>query len=59
MRRSIFELCMIGQRAAEPGLLHFIPFDRGEIRDIPELVRKMHKDSWPIYGYAELLWRLL
>ena len=26
---------------------------------IHDLVRKLHKDSWPIYGYAELLWRPL
>jgi 3-oxoacyl-[acyl-carrier protein] reductase len=33
-----------------PGSLHFIPFDLGDIQDIPHLVRKMRKDFGPIYG---------
>src|SRR5947207_794729 len=35
---------------ARPGSLHFIPFDLGEIHDIPELVRKLRKEHGPIYG---------
>jgi 3-oxoacyl-[acyl-carrier protein] reductase len=33
-----------------PGSLHFVPFDLGEIQDIPTLVRKVRKDFGPIYG---------
>jgi 3-oxoacyl-[acyl-carrier protein] reductase len=32
------------------GSLHFIPFDLGNIQDIPELVKKLRKDFGPIYG---------
>src|SRR5438128_9820831 len=35
---------------ARPGALEFIPFDLAEIDDIPELVKKLHKDFGPIYG---------
>jgi len=35
---------------ARPGSLHFIPFDLGEIHDIPDLVRKLRKEHGPIYG---------
>src|SRR5216110_2642598 len=35
---------------ARPGALKFIPFDLAEIDDIPELVKKLHKDFGPIYG---------
>src|SRR5881409_4516104 len=35
---------------ARPGALQFIPFDLAEIDDIPELVKKLHKDFGPIYG---------
>jgi 3-oxoacyl-[acyl-carrier protein] reductase len=35
---------------ARPGSLPFVPFDLGNIQDIPELVRKLHKDFGPIYG---------
>src|SRR6266852_7377797 len=33
-----------------PGSLHFIPFDLGNIQNIPDLVKKLHKDFGPIYG---------
>src|SRR5205814_10003343 len=33
-----------------PGALQFIPFDLAEIDDIPELVKKHHKDFGPTYG---------
>jgi 3-oxoacyl-[acyl-carrier protein] reductase len=35
---------------AYPGSLHFIPFDLGNIQEIPDLVKKLHKDFGPIYG---------
>ena len=35
---------------AHPESLHFIPFDLGNIKDIPELVKKLRKDFGPIYG---------
>src|SRR5213594_2142898 len=35
---------------ARPGALQFIPFDLAEVDDIPELVKKLHKDFGPIYG---------
>jgi len=35
---------------SRPGSLHFIPFDLGDIDQIPELVKKLHKDFGPIYG---------
>ena len=35
---------------SRPGSLHFIPFDLGEIQDIPNLVKKLRKDFGPIYG---------
>jgi 3-oxoacyl-[acyl-carrier protein] reductase len=35
---------------AHPGSLHFIPFDLGDIHEIPNLVKKLRKDFGPIYG---------
>src|SRR5881296_3464798 len=35
---------------SRPGSLHFIPFDLGEIQDIPDLVKKLRKGFGPIYG---------
>jgi 3-oxoacyl-[acyl-carrier protein] reductase len=35
---------------ARPGSLHFIPFDLGEIHDIPQLVKKLREEFGPIYG---------
>src|SRR5256712_4225279 len=35
---------------SRPGSLHFMPFDLGEIQDIPALVKQLRKDFGPIYG---------
>src|SRR5882724_13274019 len=35
---------------SRPGSLQFVPFDLAEVDDIPELVKKLHKDFGPIYG---------
>jgi 3-oxoacyl-[acyl-carrier protein] reductase len=35
---------------SRPGSLHFIPFDLGDIQDIPNFVKKLRKDFGPIYG---------
>jgi 3-oxoacyl-[acyl-carrier protein] reductase len=35
---------------SSPGSLHFIPFDLGDVQDIPALVKKLRKDHGPIYG---------
>src|SRR5881296_3618987 len=35
---------------ARPGSLHFIPFDLGNIQDIPDLVKKLRQGFGPIYG---------
>src|SRR5258707_270491 len=32
------------------GALHFIPFDLGNIDEIPHLVKKLHHEFGPIYG---------
>ena len=36
--------------AAPPGALHFEPFDLGEIKDIPHLVKNLHKTYGAIHG---------
>jgi len=33
-----------------PGSLHFIPFDLGDIQDLPALVKRLRNDFGPIYG---------
>ena len=35
---------------SHPGSLHFIPFDLGDIQDIPGLVKQLRKDFGPLYG---------
>ena len=35
---------------SRPGSLRFMPFDLGEIQDIPALVKQLRKDFGPIYG---------
>jgi len=35
---------------SRPGSLHFIPFDLGDIQDIPGLVKTLRKDFGPLYG---------
>jgi 3-oxoacyl-[acyl-carrier protein] reductase len=36
--------------AARPGSVRFVPFDLGDVHEIPALVRKLRKESGPIYG---------
>ena len=36
--------------AAQPGSLHFVPFDLAKIEGISDLVKKLRKDLGPIYG---------
>jgi 3-oxoacyl-[acyl-carrier protein] reductase len=33
-----------------PGSIHFIPFDLGDVQDIPNLVKKLRREHGPIYG---------
>ena len=35
---------------ARPGSVRFVPFDLGDVQEIPAFVRKLRKDSGPIYG---------
>ncbi|OLC41781.1 MAG: 3-oxoacyl-ACP reductase [Nitrospirae bacterium 13_1_40CM_4_62_6] len=35
---------------SRPGSLHFIPFDLGDIQDLPALVKRLRNDFGPIYG---------
>jgi 3-oxoacyl-[acyl-carrier protein] reductase len=35
---------------SRPGSLHFIPFDLGDVPEIPNFVKKLRKDFGPIYG---------
>jgi len=35
---------------SHPGSLHFLPFDLGDIQEIPAFVKKLRKDFGPIYG---------
>jgi 3-oxoacyl-[acyl-carrier protein] reductase len=41
---------MEGAERARPGSLHFLPFDLGEVTDIPDLVKRVRKEFGPIYG---------
>jgi len=34
----------------EPGVVHFLPFDLGDIEKLPDLVKRLHKEFGPIYG---------
>jgi len=36
--------------AVQAGSLHFLPFDLGDVQEIPDFVRKVRKDLGPIYG---------
>lgn len=51
-RKMNDQLASMTQQAehSHPGSLHFIPFDLGNIKDIPELIKKLRKDFGPIYG---------
>jgi 3-oxoacyl-[acyl-carrier protein] reductase len=35
---------------SRPGSLHFVPFDLGDVPEIPNFVKKLRKDFGPIYG---------
>jgi 3-oxoacyl-[acyl-carrier protein] reductase len=35
---------------SRPGSLHFMPFDLGDVQEIPNFVKKLRKDLGPIYG---------
>ena len=35
---------------SRPGSLHFMPFDLGDVQEIPNFVKKLRKDFGPIYG---------
>ena len=35
---------------SHPGALHFMPFDLGDVQEIPTFVKKLRKDFGPIYG---------
>src|SRR5436305_6320688 len=37
-------------KRAHPGSIHFMPFDLGEVGEIPNLVKSVRKDFGPIYG---------
>src|SRR6185295_11795889 len=35
---------------SHPGSLRFLPFDLGDVQEIPSLVKKLRKEFGPIYG---------
>ena len=35
---------------AHPGSLHFLPFDLGDVQEIPNFVKKLRHDFGPLYG---------
>jgi 3-oxoacyl-[acyl-carrier protein] reductase len=35
---------------AHPGSLHFMPFDLGDVQEIPNFVKKLRREFGPIYG---------
>jgi 3-oxoacyl-[acyl-carrier protein] reductase len=35
---------------SRPGSIHFLPFDLGDVQEIPNFVKKMRKEFGPIYG---------
>jgi 3-oxoacyl-[acyl-carrier protein] reductase len=51
-RKMSDQLASVMEQAEQsrPGSLHFIPFDLGEIQDIPGLVKTLRKDFGPLYG---------
>jgi 3-oxoacyl-[acyl-carrier protein] reductase len=51
-RRSTDQLAaaMAETKRAQAGALHFVPFDFGDIDDIPELVKNLRREFGPIYG---------
>jgi 3-oxoacyl-[acyl-carrier protein] reductase len=51
-RRSTDQLAaaMAETKRAQAGALHFVPFDLGDVDDIPELVKNLRREFGPIYG---------
>lgn len=51
-RRSNDQLAaaMEETKRAQAGALHFLPFDFGDVDDIPELVKNLRREFGPIYG---------
>jgi 3-oxoacyl-[acyl-carrier protein] reductase len=51
-RRSNDQLAaaMEETKRAQVGALHFVPFDFGDVGDIPELVKNLRREFGPIYG---------
>jgi len=51
-RRSTDQLAaaMAEAKRAQAGALHFVPFDFGDVDDIPELVKNLRREFGPIYG---------
>jgi len=51
-RNTNAELAAAIARAEQsrPGSLRFVPFDLGDVENIPELIRKLHEEVGPIYG---------
>jgi 3-oxoacyl-[acyl-carrier protein] reductase len=51
-RRSNDQLAaaMAETKRAQAGALHFVPFDFGDVDDIPELVKNLRREFGPIYG---------
>jgi len=45
-----FAAAMEEAERSNPGSLHFVPFDLGEVQQIPELAKKLRKDFGPIWG---------
>jgi 3-oxoacyl-[acyl-carrier protein] reductase len=37
-------------RQSHPGSIHFLPFDLGNVQEIPQFVKTLRKDFGPIYG---------
>jgi 3-oxoacyl-[acyl-carrier protein] reductase len=49
-QNSELRAAMLEAEIANPGSLHFVPFDLAEIEGISNLVKTMRKDFGPIYG---------
>jgi 3-oxoacyl-[acyl-carrier protein] reductase len=44
------DAAMAETKCAQKGALHFVPFDFGDVDDIPELVKNLRREFGPIYG---------
>jgi 3-oxoacyl-[acyl-carrier protein] reductase len=49
-RNDQFSSMMSEIELTHPDSIHFMPFDLGNIQDIPDLIKKVRKDFGPIYG---------